>query len=52
VEQIRAVELVGPETRIGVISAEQKEAIRDRLLEPRELLTVDPARREPEAIGA
>lgn len=52
VEQIRAVELAGLETRIGFISAEQKEAIRDRLLEPGELLTVDPARLQPEATGA
>ena len=49
VEQIRVVELAGLETRIGAISAEQKEAIRDRLLEPGELLTVDPARMQLEA---
>ena len=52
VEQIRVVELVGLETRIGFISAEQMEAIRDKLLEPGELLTVDPARMQPEATGA
>ncbi len=52
VEQIRAVELSDSETRIGFISAEQKEAIRDRLLEPGELLTVDPARMQPEVTGA
>jgi hypothetical protein len=52
VEQIRVVELVGLETRIGFISAEQKEAIRDKLLEPGELLTVDPARMQPETAGA
>jgi AAA domain, putative AbiEii toxin, Type IV TA system/AAA ATPase domain len=52
VEQIRVVELAGLETRIGFISAEQKEAIRDKLLEPGELLTVDPARMQPEATGA
>ena len=51
-EQIRVVELAGWETRIGFISAEQKEAIRDRLLEPGELLTVDPARMQLEATGA
>jgi hypothetical protein len=52
VEQIRVVELAGLETRIGFISAEQKEAIRDKLLEPGELLTVDPARMQPEATVA
>ena len=51
-EQIRVVELVGLETRIGFISTEQKEAIRDKLLEPGELLTVDPARMQAEATGA
>ncbi|MGO9465645.1 MAG: AAA family ATPase [Isosphaeraceae bacterium] len=44
VEQIRVVGLAGLETRIGFVSAEQKEAIRDKLLDPGELLTVDPAR--------
>jgi hypothetical protein len=52
VEQIRVVELAGLETRIGFISAEQKEAIRDRLLEPGELLTVDPARMQLETTDA
>ncbi len=52
VEQIRVVELVGLETRIGFVSAEQKEAIHDKLLEPGELLTVDPARMQQEAAGA
>ena len=52
VEQIRVVELAGLETRIGSVSAEQKEAIRDKLLEPGELLTVDPARMQLEATGA
>jgi predicted ATPase len=52
VEQIRVVELAGLETRIGLISAEQREAIRDKLLEPGELLTVDPARMQLEATGA
>ena len=51
VDQIRVVELAGLETRIGLISAEQKEAIRDRLLEPGELLTVDPARMQLETAG-
>jgi hypothetical protein len=52
VEQIRVVKLNGPESRIGVVSAEQMEAIRDGLLEPGELLTVDPARMQPVASGA
>jgi hypothetical protein len=52
VEQIRVVELAGLETRVGFVSAEQKEAIRDRLLDPGELLTVDPARIQPETTGA
>jgi hypothetical protein len=52
VEQIRVVELHDLETRIGFISAEQKEAIRDNLLEPGELLTVDPARIQLEATVA
>jgi len=52
VEQIRVVELAGLETRIGFISLEQKEAIGEKLLEPGELLTVDPARMQLEATGA
>jgi len=52
VEEIRVVKLVGWETRIGFISDEQLEAIREKLLEPGELLTVDPARMQPEATGA
>ncbi len=52
VEQIRVVELVGLETRIGFVSAEQKDAIRDKLLDPGELLTVDPARMQLETTGA
>jgi predicted ATPase len=49
-EQIRVVELVDLETRIGRVSKEQMEAIRDNLLEPGDLLTVDPARIQPETI--
>jgi hypothetical protein len=52
VEQIRVVDLADLKTRIGFISAEQKEAVRDKLLEPGELLTVDPARLPREATGA
>lgn len=51
VDQIRVVELDGPATRIGKVSAEQVEAIREGLLEPGELLTVDPARLQMEAAG-
>jgi predicted ATPase len=50
-EQIRVVELDGFKTRIGPVSDEQKEAIHDHLLDPGELLTVDPARMELEATG-
>ena len=45
VEQIRVVELVDLETRIGPLAEEQKEAIQEELLHAGELLTVDPARR-------
>jgi AAA domain, putative AbiEii toxin, Type IV TA system len=51
VEQIRVVQLVDLMTRIGSVSAEQKESIRDNLLEPGELLTVDPARMQLETTG-
>jgi hypothetical protein len=51
-EQIRVVELDGSETRIGKVSTEQQEALRERLLDAGELLTVDPARIEGEATGA
>lgn len=43
-DEIRVVVLDGFQTRIGRVSQEQKEAIKERLLEPGELLTVDPAR--------
>jgi predicted ATPase len=55
VEQIRVVELKGFETQIGLVSSEQRDAIRENLLDTGELLTVDPARIEmpaPEAAGA
>ena len=45
VEQIRVVELIDLETRIGPLAEEQKEAIQEELLHAGELLTVDPARR-------
>ena len=44
VEQIRVVELDGFHTRISRVSDEQRESIREHLLTPGELLTVDPAR--------
>lgn len=51
-DQIRVVEIEDFETRIGPISAEQKEAITEGLLESGELLTVDPARIALESAGA
>jgi len=45
-DQIRVVDLDGFQTRIGRISREQREALQEQLLEPGELLTVDPARIE------
>lgn len=51
-DQIRVVELDGFQTRIGLVSSEQKEAIQDKLLDPGELLTVDPARIRLEAAEA
>jgi hypothetical protein len=43
-EQIRVVELIDLETRIGPLAEEQKGAIQEELLHAGELLTVDPAR--------
>jgi ABC-type branched-subunit amino acid transport system ATPase component len=45
-EQIRVVVLEGLETKIGPLAPEQREAIREQLLFPGELFTVDPARME------
>ncbi len=45
-EQIRVVELVDLETRIGPLAREQVESLKEQLLRAGELLTVDPARRE------
>lgn len=47
-DQIRVVELDGFATRIGFVSDEQKEAMHEKLLDPGELLTVDPARIQQE----
>ncbi|MCS7305591.1 MAG: AAA family ATPase [Thermoguttaceae bacterium] len=43
-EHIRVVELVDLETRIGPLAEDQREALREQLLHPGELFTVDPAR--------
>ncbi len=45
-DQIRVVELVDLETRIGPLVEEQRSAIAEELLHTGELLTVDPARVE------
>lgn len=45
-EQIRVVELVDLETRIGPLAQDQRESIEEQLLQTGELLTVDPARLE------
>jgi len=44
-EQIRVVELVDLETRIGPLDEGQKKALQEDLLHAGELLTIDPARR-------
>ncbi len=51
VTQIRVVELANSHTRIGLVSSEQLEAVREGLLEPGELLTVNPARLQAETVG-
>ena len=51
-EQIRVVEPDEFKTRIGFVSQEQKAAIQDKLLDPGELLTVDPARLQTGATGS
>ncbi|MBC7822236.1 MAG: AAA family ATPase, partial [Planctomycetaceae bacterium] len=43
-DQIRVVDLVDLETRIGPLDEGQRSAIQDHLLRPGELLTTDPAR--------
>jgi predicted ATPase len=43
-ETLRVVDIHNYETRIGPVAPEQVEALRDHLLFPGELLTVDPAR--------
>jgi predicted ATPase len=45
-EEIRVVELVDLETKIGTLDEEQKTALQEELLHAGELLTVDPARRQ------
>jgi len=46
-EQIRVVEMDQYETKIGPVSKEQLEALKDQLLTTEELLTVDTARLDP-----
>jgi predicted ATPase len=43
-ESLRVVEIEKMETRIGPVAPEQMESLREKLLHPGELLTVDPAR--------
>ena len=43
-ESLRVVDVENMETRIGPVAPEQMESLRERLLQPGELLTVDPAR--------
>lgn len=43
-DQIRVVDIENQETRIGRLAQEQVQSVRDKLLLPGELLTVDPAR--------
>ncbi|HQX52182.1 MAG TPA: AAA family ATPase [Planctomycetaceae bacterium] len=50
-DQIRVVEREEFCTKIGPVSAEQKEALREQLMTPGELLTVDPARLDASAAG-
>jgi predicted ATPase len=50
-EQIRVVEMQGYQTRIGPVSPEQMEALREHYLEPKELLTADEARLEGTLTG-
>lgn len=45
-DQIRVVEKEGFYTQIGPLSEEQRAALEERLTDPGELLTVDPARRQ------
>ncbi len=43
-ESLRVVDVEKMETKIGPVAPEQMESLRERLLQPGELLTVDPAR--------
>ncbi len=43
-ESLRVVDIEKMETRIGPVAPEQMESLREHLLQPGELLTVDPAR--------
>ena len=50
-DQIRVVEIIDGETKIGLMAKEQKESVQEHLLTPGELLTVDPARIQQQAVG-
>jgi predicted ATPase len=43
-ESLRVVDIENMQTRIGPVAPEQMDSLRERLLQPGELLTVDPAR--------
>jgi hypothetical protein len=43
-DSIRVVEMEDYQTKVGLLAPEQKEALKEKLLMPGELLTVDPAR--------
>ena len=50
-DNIRVVDIEGGQTRIGPLAPEQMESVRDKLLFPGELLTVDPARLAEQLAG-
>ena len=52
VERIRAVQMENYVTRIGPLQKEQQEIVREHLMRPGELLTVDEARIEPTAAAS
>ena len=50
-EQIRVVRMEGYSTRIGPVATDQMEALREHLLRPGELLTVEDARLDEPAVA-
>ena len=48
-DAIRVVEMVGDETKVGVLDPSQRDALREKLLRPGELLTTDDARMAKES---